>query len=155
MKALTISQPFAELIANGDKFVENRSWPTRYRGPLAIHAGKGKQYLSAKDLADYDTGAIVAVGELAACFELAELERDLSYGGPPKSAVHRRGILSHGKWFSAQEIVEHEHTEGPWCWVLTNVKRVDPFPINGKQGLWNPPEEFIAKECNHVDRDRG
>lgn len=41
MKALTISQPYASLIARGEKFVENRRWPTPYRGPLAIHAGKG------------------------------------------------------------------------------------------------------------------
>lgn len=46
MKALTISQPFASLIASGEKWIENRIWYTSYRGPLAIHAGKGLQYLS-------------------------------------------------------------------------------------------------------------
>lgn len=43
VKALTISQPFAKLIADGEKFVENRGWPTHYRGRLAIHAGLGTQ----------------------------------------------------------------------------------------------------------------
>lgn len=39
MKALTIRQPWASLIAAGVKTIETRSWSTKYRGPLAIHAG--------------------------------------------------------------------------------------------------------------------
>ena len=39
MKALTIMQPWASLIACGAKTIETRSWPTKYRGPIAIHAG--------------------------------------------------------------------------------------------------------------------
>jgi hypothetical protein len=41
MKALSIRQPWAWLIVNGHKDVENRTWPTRYRGPVLIHASKG------------------------------------------------------------------------------------------------------------------
>lgn len=41
MKALSIRQPWAWLIVNGHKDIENRSWPTRYRGPVLIHAAKG------------------------------------------------------------------------------------------------------------------
>jgi hypothetical protein len=40
MKALTLSQPFATLVAIGAKRIETRSWSTNYRGPLAIHAAK-------------------------------------------------------------------------------------------------------------------
>jgi hypothetical protein len=40
MKALTIRQPWASLVATGVKTIETRSWSTKYRGPLAIHAGK-------------------------------------------------------------------------------------------------------------------
>ena len=39
MKALTVRQPWASLIALGVKRIETRSWRTSYRGPLAIHAG--------------------------------------------------------------------------------------------------------------------
>lgn len=39
MKAITLHQPWASLIAVGAKRIETRSWSTRYRGPLAIHAG--------------------------------------------------------------------------------------------------------------------
>lgn len=40
VKALTLHQPWASLIALGVKSIETRSWSTSYRGPLAIHAGK-------------------------------------------------------------------------------------------------------------------
>jgi ASCH domain len=38
MKALTIRQPWAELILRGRKPFELRTWRTKYRGPLVIHA---------------------------------------------------------------------------------------------------------------------
>lgn len=41
MKALTLTQPWATLVAIGAKRIETRSWSTAYRGPLAIHAAKG------------------------------------------------------------------------------------------------------------------
>lgn len=40
MKALSIRQPWAWLIVNGHKDVENRSWQTKFRGPVLIHASK-------------------------------------------------------------------------------------------------------------------
>lgn len=40
MKALTLIQPWATLIMLGEKQIETRSWNTKYRGKLAIHAGK-------------------------------------------------------------------------------------------------------------------
>ena len=40
MKALSIRQPWAWLIAAGHKDIENRSWNTKFRGKFLIHAGK-------------------------------------------------------------------------------------------------------------------
>ena len=40
LKVLSILQPWAWLIANGYKDIENRSWSTRFRGEFIIHAGK-------------------------------------------------------------------------------------------------------------------
>lgn len=41
MKALSLTQPWATLVAIGAKKIETRSWSTSYRGPVAIHASKG------------------------------------------------------------------------------------------------------------------
>ena len=40
MKVITIKQPFATLIAEGLKEFEFRTWKTKYRGEILIHAGK-------------------------------------------------------------------------------------------------------------------
>jgi hypothetical protein len=40
MKALSIRQPWAWAIIAAGKDIENRSWPTRYRGPVLIHTSK-------------------------------------------------------------------------------------------------------------------
>ena len=112
MKALTISQPFASMIASGDKFVENRTWETLYRGPLAIHAGKGTQYLPKKELAEYPTGCIVAVARLAACFRVTTIR----FNGDIAKAHAKRIAPGTTKFLS--ELARHKHTEGPWCGVL-------------------------------------
>lgn len=48
--ALSIQQPWSWLIVNGHKDIENRSWPTRYRGEVLIHAGKKIDRECAADL---------------------------------------------------------------------------------------------------------
>lgn len=53
MKVLTIKQPWATLIMQGDKRFEFRSWQTKYRGDLLIHAGKGIDKNAMKRLAKY------------------------------------------------------------------------------------------------------
>ncbi|MES2568656.1 MAG: ASCH domain-containing protein [Verrucomicrobiota bacterium] len=40
MKAITLMQPWATLVAIGIKRIETRGWRTDYRGPIAIHAAK-------------------------------------------------------------------------------------------------------------------
>ena len=53
MKVLTIKQPWATLIMQKDKRFEFRSWQTKYRGDLLIHAGKGIDKEAMKRLAKY------------------------------------------------------------------------------------------------------
>lgn len=53
MKVLTIKQPWATLIMQGNKRYEFRSWQTKYRGELLIHAGKGIDKEAMKRLSKY------------------------------------------------------------------------------------------------------
>lgn len=48
MKAITLHQPWATLVSLGVKTIETRSWTTRYRGPLAIHAAKTDEWNGAE-----------------------------------------------------------------------------------------------------------
>ena len=69
MKALSLRQPWASLIADGRKTIETRTWRTHYRGPLAIHA-------SARPYEDLPTGGIVAVAWLYGCRPMEESDED-------------------------------------------------------------------------------
>ena len=124
-KGLTISQPFASLIQSGEKWVENRRWGTDYRGPLAIHAGKGTQYLRAEELTKYPTGCVIAVARLAACMLLASME-----------TVSRECKIP-GTGLTIGNVLDHEHTEGPWCWILCDVVACEPKLTRGAQRLWD------------------
>lgn len=129
MKALTIQQPHASLIAGGEKWVENRTWLTGYRGTVAIHAGKGTRYLTARELWTYPTGVVIAVADLVACIDLKIVRIHRSHW-------HVVGLFDR-LGISVEEFLAHEHTEGPWCWILKDVRKLDvPAPAVGKQGLW-------------------
>ncbi len=60
MKGLTIRQPWASLIAMGQKTIEVRSWPTKYRGPLLITASRNPSGLG-------PTGCTICLVDLVDC----------------------------------------------------------------------------------------
>lgn len=130
MKALTVCQPYAEMLARGMdvKPVENRSWPTRYRGWLAIHAGKSREWLEDGDEAKYPSmayGAIVCVGNLV--------------GSP---AFDRLSDWQ-SEWLPYRD---HDETSGPYCWVIVRrIRLLKPIACRGAQGLWDVPSEIVAQ----------
>lgn len=130
IKAVTVQQPNAAYIERLEKFVENRTWSTSHRGLLAIHAGSGTDYLDKSELKNYITGAVVAICDLVACVHVDQIDEMAS------SSVTENLPVSSGSSITWKMLCEHDHTEGPWCWVLENVKRIKPVPISGKQGLW-------------------
>lgn len=69
--ALSIRQPWLELVLQGRKTVEVRSWATKYRGPLVLHASR-KIDLEACSAYGYDprelkTGGILGTADLTDC----------------------------------------------------------------------------------------
>lgn len=119
MKALTVHQPNAGLIAHGVKRVENRSRRTHYRGPLLIHASKNRMHLHGDE--ELPLGVIVAQTEIIDCVHIE---------------VVRRGLLDDRyPWLRT-----HAHATGPWCWILGETKALAmPVPARGAQNLWEMP----------------
>lgn len=144
MRALTICEPFASLICLPDddprmKRVENRGWATKYRGPLLIHAGKNRQWLctcrsNGIPESDLTFGAILGIAELRDCVTLLPHNSDAAKMIP---------VAAHIRW---PWLATHRHTEGPVCLVLQEVRRFKkPIPWNGKQGLFEIPDEIVAE----------
>ena len=70
MKTLTVKQPWATLLVCGKKTIETRPWKTKYRGTVAIHAGKNIDPNGPWDrmlATHYPMGVVVGFGQLVEC----------------------------------------------------------------------------------------
>lgn len=126
MKALSLYQPWAWLVAMGVKQYETRGWVTSYRGPLAIHASKrwtreeqayARQFahLCPELLKPLPLGAVLCVVELQACYHVEKM-RD---------------------YLSPQEREFGNYADGRAAWKLRVVEVFNPpIPARGQQGLW-------------------
>lgn len=137
IKALTLQQPWAWAIATLHKTVENRPIRTFHRGPLAIHAGKGTDWLDRglaflRELglepspAELHMGAVVAIADVTDCLEYNAA--DLF----PSEA--------------AKQLRANPFASGPQCYLLANIRPLaKPFPCKGQQGFFpiDIPVEFL------------
>ena len=120
MKALSIRQPWAWLIIKGHKDVENRTWPTSYRGKFLVHTGKKfdnvgyKWVLSEMGIAmpsppEFEIGGIVGLAEITKC------------------------VTQHNsRWFS-----------GPYGFVLENAQPLQFVPLPGKVGFFDVDDMLL------------
>lgn len=149
MRAITLTQPWASLVAIGAKRIETRSWSTSYRGPLAIHAAKGFPGY-AKDLAKCrrvmdllsphlgpSVGSVDAymtqmpLGCVVATCNLVDVL-------PSDSRGCLAGVFEdYPSLDTDQERDFGNYEPGRWCFVLENVVRLPvPVPARGSLSLW-------------------
>ena len=127
MKALSIMQPWAWLIVNGHKDVENRTWATTYRGPILIHAGKA---------IDRDCDAEIKTG----CHPVTGMHFDfptLPFRWETGGIVGQADLVG---------VITIEEATSPWFvgpygFVLRNAKPLPFRPMRGMLGLFDvaPP----------------
>jgi activating signal cointegrator 1 len=146
MKALTLTQPWATLVAIGAKKIETRSWNTNYRGPLAIHAAKGfPNEAKAMCLAAYFTIALDAVGmgnhrnlPLGAVIATCNLAHVMKVKNITASS--ETSFLWHEHWWDLdqKERAFGDYSVGRYMWLLDNIAMFPkPIPAKGALGLWN------------------
>ena len=126
MRALSIKQPFAWLICNGIKDIENRNWKSNYRGRLLIHASKtwdqeGYEYVKFHTIEpeiqlptekeEYDFGAIIGVVSMVDCVD------------------HHPSKCFSGPWGFV--------FEAPEVWA-------DPIPYRGRLNIFDVPDSIFA-----------
>ncbi len=156
MKAITIWNPWASLIAIGVKPHETRSWATNYRGQIAIHAAQKDVHKIMRELphdvlvAMYDNlykgygiksgalsrladeqGHIIATAMLAECWQVIE--------HTPTAIILRQsnGIGVDKIPIDAPYLMFGDYSVGRYIWGLANVcKLPEPIPAKGMQGLW-------------------
>lgn len=158
MKVISIVQPWATLIALGEKKFETRSWATKHRGELAIHASKKVDkeaftdetiYMTLRKhgiltVNDLPTGAIVAITKLTNCYGIeffngrVELVMKNIHGGV---YVDVEGMEVEGN-----EVKFGWYDDGRFAWELSDTRQlVKPIPAKGQLGLWNYPQKDVDK----------
>jgi hypothetical protein len=137
MRALSVRQPWAWALIHGGKDVENRNWQTKYRGPLAIHAGKAFDFTLAqmrqglrgeygetikKLLLDYRgndvRGAIIGTVELYDCIPSWKCDSKWKAGPDPDY----------------------------FCWLVREpIPLEQPILLKGQLGLFDVPDSFFRR----------
>jgi len=126
IKALSLQQPYAWLIANGYLLVDDRTWGTGYRGVMLIHASKGiyEEYydylvvntdipLPSKDKLGY--GGVVGIAKLVLCARPDEIPSNLNR----EQRSHFSGVPRDGFGF-----------------LFENTKPLEIMPCPGKLGIF-------------------
>ena len=123
MKVLTIKQPWATLIMQGDKRFEFRGWQTKYRGELLIHAGKGIDKEAIKRLSKYlpkelPLGKILGKVTLVDCIKM--------------SPEFKEELLKENR-----DIYTKSSFQENYGWQIENVQVFDePIDAKGHLSLW-------------------
>lgn len=141
-RAISLTQPWATLVAIGAKRIETRSWEAKYRGWIAIHAAKAFprdcmalcsrgpfcDSLEAADLGKpyfLPTAAVIAVAELYDCRCTEDLDGkidriELAFGN---YSPFRFGFLTRG------------------------ARRLrKPIPMRGMLGIWRMPQTITEAD---------
>lgn len=151
MRALTLYQPHASLMAVGEKKIETRSWPapkTLKPGDwVAIHAAKATPPIWIRShtrtqlvtvLAErhdlvlpMPAGMIVGLARFVECLPCG-------IGGLVKAGTFQ-GI-------SEQERILGAFGPGRWGWLFEDATPLKPaVPARGYQGLWTVPDRLVSQ----------
>lgn len=139
MRILTLTQPWATLVAIGAKRIETRSWSTKYRGLVAIHAAKG-----------FPIQCLALCGEEP--FSTA-LRDELAKDALPRSQILAIADLVDcvstnvkNETLSYRERSFGDYSPNRFAWKLANVRRLEvPFAFKGALGLRSLPDEIARK----------
>lgn len=136
MKAISIRQPWAWLIINGAKDIENRDWPTKVRGRVLVHASKGMtdaEYWDAADTARASRDAMRRAGSILPPVTM-----------PTSGAIERGGIVGSVEICDCVEASDSPWFFGRFGFVLRDPRPLPFVPFKGSLGFFNVPDGLVT-----------
>lgn len=121
--AISIRQPWAWLILNAGKDIENRDWPTNFRGRVLIHASKNC------NKADYESAVDFLVQRGLDQFELPAIDK-----------FDRGGIVGSVEIVDCATSSDSQWFVGEYGFVLRRPNPIEFIPYKGRLGFFNVPE---------------
>jgi hypothetical protein len=162
MLCLTLTQPWASLLAHGWKRIETRSWtapPAAIGQRIAVHAAKGwteddrdichaEPFRPALEEIGYggpehlERGVVLATAPLLGCVRV------------PHNGVVKTYDVLHGVTVTDDELAFGDFSPGRWLWVFGLPDLLpEPVPARGSLGLWEwaPPPGLVADEATPAE----
>ncbi len=116
MKALTIKQPWAELILQKRKTIELRNWNTKFRGDFLIHTSKNSDKKAMKKFGFQDLPCGFVIGQ-AKLMEVKKYKNKKEFQKDENKHLVEGDFSKHG-------------------FIIKNIKRIKPFSIKGRLNFW-------------------
>ncbi|MFN7970864.1 MAG: ASCH domain-containing protein [Acidobacteriota bacterium] len=113
MKALSIQQPWAWLIVQGHKDVENRTWSTNLRCRILVHAGRR-----------FDESGYRWVRDV------------MHVAMPPISEFERGGLVGEVDLIDCVQLSDSPWFAGPYGFLLRNPRPLRLVPLAGRLGFF-------------------
>lgn len=153
MKALTLTQPWASLMALQQKRIETRSWPVRYRGEMVIHSAKGfpkwaketcdeepfRTALGGRRASDLPLSQGLCVVKVLGCFSTNNLP----------SAFAKIEFMTGWKP-DEKEIAFGDYSENRFLWLTEYIRplHINGWgPVKGSLGLWEWDKQQAAEDA--------
>ena len=145
MKAISLLQPWAQLVVMGEKAIETRSWSTAHRGKIYIHASKRidaaamemckkfpfNQFIP--DIYALPTGAIIGSCEITNCNPSEGLKKVLD------EFLKNKGTAAQ----AMKELAFGDYSRNRFGFILSNpVQFKEPIPCKGALSIWDVPVEI-------------
>ena len=129
MKALSLKQPWAELILQGRKTVETRKWKTAFSGQFLIHSSlvPDAKNMALFGFAELPTGCIVGTAEITDVIEYPTMESFNNDEGR-----HCAHVTAYPK--------------KRYGFVLANVRRIMPIPYKGQLNFFTVPDDIMSRK---------
>lgn len=158
MKALSMTQPWASLVAIGEKRVETRSWNTNYRGKIAIHAAKNfpreARRLCFSNAEIFYTLLSIGYITFNRVFQAYEIDEKKLITGAVIATCKIIDTVKTGEsirqdWLTRHELAFGNFTPGRYAWLLEGaVILKNPIPAKGALGLWDWDKKGLQDGCN-------
>lgn len=140
LKALTLRQPWASSVFLCGKDLENRTWPARLRGTIAIHTAREQPAGAYEGGVRFIRRAQARLGDRRTCF-------------PPLSEMPQGAIIGLVDIVDCVESSDSVWFEGPLAFKLANPRLLKaPIPVAGKRRFWRVPKSIETRINQQLGR---
>jgi hypothetical protein len=155
VKAISLWQPWAHLIAIGAKRYETRSWSNRYRGPMAIHASVRWNQRMIRQCYEEPFFSILSRAGIRLPAKIVHVPNLGMAFGAVIAVAHLADVLPASEvlpQLGPQEVAFGDFSHGRYAWLYENPCRLAvPVVCTGRQGVFELGDNAVAMITSQLE----